>query len=344
MNKSLLFALAGLLLAAAPALAHPPAAANVNFTSERGVPFGLMLDGQPLTRGVARQVHVAQVRPGEHWADFTVPMAYGGAVRFRSRVWLRPGLETSFVLLARPGRPLDLREVSEVDLCGPAGYPGGYGYGAGNGHYNAPQPYNSPTPYGQGSYGASGYPSGGANDDDPDDNATDYPNGSNGNTPNGGNNGGYGNYPGNGSNSNGTYPNSAGNNGYPSNGGNAHGYPGNGGNNGYPGGIYPGAAPSGYRLMAAPEVSGLVQAMQQRPFEASKLSTAKEVLGHSRIQADDLKRVLRGLGFEDSRVELAKFAYAHVADPQNFYRVYEAFDFDSSVQEVQAAVGAVPPH
>ena len=60
MKKSLLLALASLLASAAPALAYPPAPANVNFTSERGLPFGLVLDGRPLTRGVARQVHVDQ--------------------------------------------------------------------------------------------------------------------------------------------------------------------------------------------------------------------------------------------------------------------------------------------
>ena len=92
MKKALLLGLMGWLLAAAPVLAHPPVPANVNFTSERGVPFGLVLDGRPLTRGVARQVHVDQLQPGAHWADFTLPTPYGGAVRFRSRVWLEPGL------------------------------------------------------------------------------------------------------------------------------------------------------------------------------------------------------------------------------------------------------------
>ena len=106
MKKALLLALAGVFISLAPALAYPPVpAANVNFASERGVPFGLVLDGQPLTRGLTRQVHMDRLLPGQHWADFTVPTAYGGAVRFRSRVWLEPGLETTFVLVSRPGRP-----------------------------------------------------------------------------------------------------------------------------------------------------------------------------------------------------------------------------------------------
>ena len=289
MKKALLFALAGLFAAVAPALAYPPAAANVNFSSERGVPFGLVLDGRPLTRGVAREVHVDQLVPGRHWADFTVPTAYGGAVRFRSQVWLEPGLETTFVLIARPGRPLDLREVGAVALCqGPRGYGQGYAY-----------------------------------DDDDDDNCpAPYPH-----------------YPYYGSHSNGGYynaPNGNGN-GYPNNG---NGQPGSGNGTGY----YPGSTTSSYRVLAPQEANGLVQAVQQQPLEASKLSTAKQALAQSSIQTEDLKRLLRSLDFEASRVELAEFAYPHVADPQNFAQVYEAFDSAASVQNVQRTVGAVARH
>ncbi|ALW84341.1 hypothetical protein AUC43_04095 [Hymenobacter sedentarius] len=296
MKKALLFALAGLLAAVAPALAYPPAPANVNFASERGVPFGLVLDGRPLTRGMARQVHVEQLGPGLHWADFTVPTAYGGAVRFRSRVWLEPGLETTFVLITRSGRPLDLRQVNAVPLYGPGrGY---YNDGCNGGRYN------SPAPYGQGgnSYPNNGYPYNGGNQ-------------SNGSYPNNGSNqnNGYGNTPGG-------YDNSP---------------------NPNDGGYYPNSAANNYRTMAPQEVDALVQAVQ-RPFEASKLSMAKDALAQSSIQTDDLKRLLRSMQFESARVELAKFAYAHVVDPQNFSRVYDAFDFDASVREVQQAVGAAP--
>ena len=46
MKKTLLLLLAGLSAAAAALAGPPPPAANVNFASERGVPFAVVLDGQ----------------------------------------------------------------------------------------------------------------------------------------------------------------------------------------------------------------------------------------------------------------------------------------------------------
>ncbi len=312
MKKSLLLALATLLASAAPALAYPPAPANVNFTSERGLAFGLVLDGRPLTRGVARQVHVDQLMPGQHWADFSVPTGYGQALRFRRRVWLEPGVETSFVLVARPGWPLDLRQVSAVSLYGPRG---GHGYLGDDDDEdyaadNNPQPYgtNSPYPASNGSYNNGSY--------------------SNGNSSS--NNGGNG-YP------NGNYPN--GSNGYPNNGSgyhapNAPGYPSSGSGSGY----YPGTATSSYRTMPAPEVTTLVQSIQHARFDDDKLRTAKQGLAQGAVSADDLKRLLQTLDFEPSRVELAKFGYAHLTDPNNFERALDGLQFETSRQEVEEAV------
>ncbi|GAA4351633.1 hypothetical protein GCM10023185_10450 [Hymenobacter saemangeumensis] len=269
MNKAFLLALSLFFAVLSPGLAAP--LANASFSGERGLAFTLVLDGRPLTRGLAREVYVDRLVPGLHWADFTIPAPRGGVVRFRSRVWLEPGLETNFLLQMRPGRPPFLRQIGALALYGPGpgAYPGG-GY------------HNGAGPYGQGGYNNGGYAQGGQYDDDYD------------------NNGGY------------------------SNGG---------------AGYYPGSAVSSYRSMAPQDVDALIQAVRQRPFESAKLSLAKDALSQSSLSAVDLKRLLRSFDFESSRVELAKYAHSHVYDPQNFYRVYEGFDFDASVREVQRAVG-----
>jgi hypothetical protein len=272
MNKALLLSFGLFLLLASGLQAAPPA--NVNFSSERGAAFQLVFDGRPLTRGVARQVHVERLSPGYHMAEFMIPTGYGRFYNFRTRVFLDPGLETSFVLIARPGYAPALRKVAEVALrpgYGPA-YPGGYRNGS------------------QGNYG----------DDD-------------GYRGNGQGNGGY-----NGQ-SNGDYGDNSGNGSY--------------------GGQYSGGSSGTYRVMAPQDVDLLAQALKRNSFDSNRLPIAKQALDQTYIQADDLKRLLASFDFEASRVELAKFAYSCVADRQNFYRVYDAFDFQSSVQEVQRAVG-----
>ncbi|MDO7850971.1 DUF4476 domain-containing protein [Hymenobacter convexus] len=341
MKKALLFAIASLFSAVAPALAYPPPAANVNFVSERGVPFDLVLDGRLVTRGGARQVHVDQLMPGQHWADFTVPAGYGRVVRFRSQLFLQPGLETSYVLIARPGRPLGLQQVGAVALYGPArgGYSNGYGPSYGG-------TYNSPQPYGQNGYGNAApgpaYPSS-PNGSYPSNNYPNTnPNGGynapNGNAPYGSGNGGYGNNPnGPAGGGYGNQPSSPGNGGYGNN-------PNNGGYGGYGnqpnnnGGGYPGTATSSYRALAPADMNALVQTMQQRITEVSKMNAAKDGLNQRALRADDLNRLLRSLSSEACRIDLAKFAYSHVSDPENFDRVYDAFETEAGAQAVEQAV------
>ncbi|WP_201978018.1 DUF4476 domain-containing protein [Hymenobacter rubidus] len=332
MKKALLLALAGLFSAVAPALAYPPVPANVNFTSERGVPFGLVLDGQPMTRGLTRQVHMEQLMPGQHWADFTLPAAYGRAVRFRSRVWLEPGLETTFVLVSRPGWPISLQQAGAVSLYGP-------GRGYGQGYYNGGPRYNSPVPYGQGGYDANAPYGGGY---DPNYNAAPSPPAPNGGyNGNGGyNNGGYGNNPAGPNGTYGTPPNSP-NGTYGTNpNGPSGNYPPNPNTANTPngGGYYPNPAASNYRALAPQDLNALVQTVQQRISEVSKLNAAKDGLNQRSLRADDLSRLLRTLSSESCRIELAKFAYTHVSDPENFNRVYDAFETEDGARAVEQAV------
>jgi hypothetical protein len=124
MKKALLLSLSLLLLLSTKLLAGP---VIVNFVSERGVPFHLVFDGQPLTRGGVRQVSIDRLAPGFHWAEFRIPTPYGRAVHYRTRVFLDPGLETSYVLIARSGFAPALRKVAAVPL-GLGRGPGRRGY------------------------------------------------------------------------------------------------------------------------------------------------------------------------------------------------------------------------
>lgn len=303
-------------VASTPAAAAPPAPpAGASFVSERGQVFGLALDGQPLTRPVAQQVRVARLVPGQHWADFSVPTRYGPPLRFRTAVWLAPGLETNYVLVLRPGYGPQLRQLGAVPLGRPgygpqAPYPG-YGpqgnYPNGGYQPGYPAPPQGPAPYNApGNY-----------EEEEEDGPPAGP--------------GYGNAP---------QPN----NGYGNNGVPAPGYPG-----GYPpnsapgnsGGYYPAPNNNGNYLQPLPpaDVQNLTEALRSRAFDDARLPLAKQALAQGSVHVGELAQLIGTLTFDKSRIELAEYGYAHVSDPQNFYRVYEVLRYPTSIREVQQALG-----
>jgi len=307
----------------APAQAAPPA--NLSITAERGQPFSLVLDGRLLTNPVARQIRVGLL-PGRHWAEISVPTAYGPPLRFRTSMWLQPGAETSYVLLLRPYGP-QLRQVAVYPVGRPGyGNPGGY-YGQGQGGYYGPNQGGS---YGQGQggyyeqgqgeyYGQNQAPAPGQGGYNP---RAPYP----------------------GSSQPGTYPtpvpNQRGGYATPPQPG---GYP-----NNDQGAYYPPSASGSYATPAgsealpplAPEdIAELTQDLRQRSTDAERLRTATDALAESSLRADELAELLRTFAHDESRIELGRFGYAHVSDPQNFERVYQALQFRSSERALRQALG-----
>ena len=182
-----------------------------------------------------------------------------------------------------------LQRFNEVPLPGWAGGPGrGPGRPDAYGYQCQPTPFSGP----------SSWPAPGSRDDWYGRGDDDYrDNGSYGsNNPPPPPAGGSGSYPG----GNGGYSNGSGN--YP--GGNG-GY----GNDGYG---------SNYRhLLTAQETDQLIQAVRARSFDEQKVTLARQALAESDIRSEDLRRLLTGIDFDRGRLELAKFAYARVADRQN---------------------------
>jgi len=69
-------------------------------------------------------------------------------------------------------------------------------------------------------------------------------------------------------------------------------------------------------------------------FEETKLSTAKAILSSNCFSTDQVMDICKQFGFEESKLDFAKFAYPKTTDKGNYFKVGNVFSFDASKTEL----------
>jgi hypothetical protein len=100
------------------------------------------------------------------------------------------------------------------------------------------------------------------------------------------------------------------------------GYNGNVGCNGYP--------------MSESRFNEVVKSIEAKSFDDSKLTMAKQVINTNCMTSAQVKRLMLLFSFEDTRLDLAKYAYGYTYDIGNYYQLNDAFTFESSIDELNA--------
>ena len=77
-----------------------------------------------------------------------------------------------------------------------------------------------------------------------------------------------------------------------------------------------------------------------KSFEDSKLTMAKQVTKYNCLSADQVKRVMQRFDFESTRLDYAKFAYDYTYDPGNYFKVNDAFEFESSIEDLDEYISS----
>jgi hypothetical protein len=77
-----------------------------------------------------------------------------------------------------------------------------------------------------------------------------------------------------------------------------------------------------------------VESISSKSFESSKLTIAKQIVGSNCLLSKQVKEIMKLFSFESSRLEFAKFAYKHTWDINNYFLLNDAFDFESSIDEL----------
>ena len=74
--------------------------------------------------------------------------------------------------------------------------------------------------------------------------------------------------------------------------------------------------------------------ISSKSFENSKLTIAKQVISNNCLITSQLKEIMKLFDFEASRLDIAKFAYGYTYDKGNYYQLNDAFDFESSITDL----------
>ncbi len=78
--------------------------------------------------------------------------------------------------------------------------------------------------------------------------------------------------------------------------------------------------------------------VSSKPFEENKLAIAKQVLNNNCLTSAEVKETMGLFSFENSKLDFAKCAYGHTYDVNNYYKVNDAFQFSSSIDDLNAYI------
>lgn len=110
----------------------------------------------------------------------------------------------------------------------------------------------------------------------------------------------------------------------------------NGCNTGNSWGSYPG---TGFRLpMSQNDFSQLLRVIESKSFESTRREITMGAIAGNYFTSNQIRQLLNTFTFESTKIEVAKKAYHKVVDPDKYYVVYDAFSFESSINDLQACL------
>jgi hypothetical protein len=94
-------------------------------------------------------------------------------------------------------------------------------------------------------------------------------------------------------------------------------------------GIYGCPAP-----MSGSDFQTAKNSITSKGFDESRLILAKQIIGSNCLLCKQIKDLMQLMSFEETKLELAKFAWHHNLDKGNYYQLNDAFGFESSIEEL----------
>ncbi|HEX5001515.1 MAG TPA: DUF4476 domain-containing protein [Bacteroidia bacterium] len=82
------------------------------------------------------------------------------------------------------------------------------------------------------------------------------------------------------------------------------------------------------------DFEAMKNSISSKTFEESKMTIAKQIINANCLLSSQVKEVMLLFTYEDSRLDFAKYAYGKTYDIGNYYKVNDAFTFESSIDDL----------
>ncbi|MBK7966834.1 MAG: DUF4476 domain-containing protein [Bacteroidetes bacterium] len=86
--------------------------------------------------------------------------------------------------------------------------------------------------------------------------------------------------------------------------------------------------------ISSADFSDLKATISSKTFEETKFTIAKQVLNDRCMFVSQVKEIVMQFTFEQTRLDFAKYAYDRTYDVSNYFKVNDAFTFESSIEEL----------
>ncbi|MBL7918477.1 MAG: DUF4476 domain-containing protein [Bacteroidia bacterium] len=90
--------------------------------------------------------------------------------------------------------------------------------------------------------------------------------------------------------------------------------------------------------MSASAFNDAKSSISSKSFDETRLKVAKQIIDNNCLSSNQVKEIMLLFSFEETRLDLAKHAYSHTFDPNNYYKLNDAFTFETSVDDLDAYI------
>lgn len=98
--------------------------------------------------------------------------------------------------------------------------------------------------------------------------------------------------------------------------------------------IEPVVCPPVYIGMSPDAFASALRSIDLATFDSDQIRVAKQIIRRNGASSSQIADIMKALSFESSRLEVAKFGFQFVADPENYFVVNDVFWFSSSIREL----------